>query len=266
MEIAEHSIHIRRDVIPYDDWREDPRWDQLVEYARELFGDGLEDTSARFRHRRLRRLKSGGGPKPDLKADWELVRAYLGGSTLQEIAEPAGITREGVRQKINRVAPWAIPLCKQRREARTRTKKALSEAIKEAGRIDLPCAVCGSPTRAPVNKPGAVDVKCSQRCRWIWDSLRNHLDDPVDREFIRPDGNRTDRAASMAYHEGMPIFQRLPRAVQAQIDGSAPRRWTYRRVLQRGQTTRSPQERREVRRWVNETIALPESRDTSADH
>lgn len=41
MEIAEHTIEVRRDAIPYDDWREDPRWDQLMEYVVELFGDGF---------------------------------------------------------------------------------------------------------------------------------------------------------------------------------------------------------------------------------
>lgn len=45
---AEHTIVIRRDSIPYEDWRHDPRWDQLMEYARELFGDGLEAASGRL--------------------------------------------------------------------------------------------------------------------------------------------------------------------------------------------------------------------------
>lgn len=39
---AEHTIVIRRDAIPYDDWRHDPRWDQLMEYVDELFGEGVE--------------------------------------------------------------------------------------------------------------------------------------------------------------------------------------------------------------------------------
>lgn len=49
MEIAEHTIEVRRDVIPYDDWRDDPRWDHLMEYAFKLFGDGLDGASGRLR-------------------------------------------------------------------------------------------------------------------------------------------------------------------------------------------------------------------------
>lgn len=42
MEIAEYTIEVRQNTIPYNDWREDPRWDQLHEFARELFGDGVD--------------------------------------------------------------------------------------------------------------------------------------------------------------------------------------------------------------------------------
>lgn len=48
MEIVEETIEVRRDAIPYDDWREDPRFDQLYEYAMELFGDGLDGAHGRL--------------------------------------------------------------------------------------------------------------------------------------------------------------------------------------------------------------------------
>lgn len=41
MRTAEHTIAVRADAIPYDDWREDPRWEQLMDYALELFGPGF---------------------------------------------------------------------------------------------------------------------------------------------------------------------------------------------------------------------------------
>lgn len=47
MVIAEYTIEVRRDAIPYADWREDPRWDQLHEYARALFGDGVDGAHGR---------------------------------------------------------------------------------------------------------------------------------------------------------------------------------------------------------------------------
>lgn len=41
MRTAEHTIEVRADAIPYDDWRKDPRWEQLMDYALELFGEAF---------------------------------------------------------------------------------------------------------------------------------------------------------------------------------------------------------------------------------
>lgn len=161
--------------------------------------------------------------------DAVMLEMRLAGQTLDEIGRVFGLTRERIRQRINRVAPWASEEARRLRIERCLATAADAEARRESERQEritkegVPCTACGALTLK--RNSDDKNATCGGECADVFLNLRNHLDRP-DRQYIRP-GSETDKAAVTAMQRGMPIFDRLTDEIQSQIRGEAPRIPSY---------------------------------------
>lgn len=151
----------------------------------------------------------------------EIATLYFGeGKSYQDIADQFGVSREAVRQFLNRHFPDRVGGRTFRKELRSAEKKATEEALLEARKAGAPeCAVCYDPVTRKTGGRGE-NRTCSAHHSELWSKARFLLN-----EELRERQRLSMANSILRYHES-----HLPSAVawaQKVVNGEPINTRTY---------------------------------------
>jgi len=110
----------------------------------------------------------------------DIARLYFEeGHSYQEIADQYGVSREAVRQFLNRYFPERKPGREFRSELRAEKREEKSEEEhQERVKDAIPCIICGDPVTRPLGGRGKRKT-CSPEHSKLWSKARFLLDDEL---------------------------------------------------------------------------------------